>query len=106
MNDGKGNPALARALELSHEMMAVAEHGDASAVASLDAERLRLLDSQRLNSRNLDVNERLVLQQINDLNNRAIGLLEHRRRRIERVMDTAAVGRRAVVAYSATGQQR
>jgi hypothetical protein len=106
MNGGNGNSALARALELSLEMMALAEHGDASAVARLDAERLRLLDSQRMNSRNLDADERLVLQQISDLNDRAIGLLQHRRRRIERVMDTAAVGRRAVVAYSATGQQR
>ena len=68
MNDGKGNPALARALELSHEMIAVAEHGDASAVASLDAERLRLLDSQRHRSRHLDADERLMMQKISELN--------------------------------------
>jgi CBS domain containing-hemolysin-like protein len=106
MNDCNGNSALARALQLSLEMMAVAEHGDASAVASLDAERLRLLDSQRHRSRHLDADERLMMQRISELNDRAIGLLQHRRRRIERVMDTAAVGRRAVVAYSSTGQQR
>jgi hypothetical protein len=93
-------------LELSHEMLAVADQGDASAVASLDAERLRLLDLQRPNSRNLNADERLVLQQISDLNNRAIGLLEHRRRRIEREMDTLATGRRALTAYSATGLPR
>jgi hypothetical protein len=106
MNRGNGNAGLTRALELSREMLAVAEHGDASAVASLDAERLRLLDLQRPNSRNLDTDERLMLQQINDLNDRAIGLLEHRRRRTEREMDTLATGRRALVAYSATGLQR
>jgi len=106
MSDVNGNAGLARALELSHEMLAVAEHGDASAVAGLDAERLRLLDSRRSNPGNLNADERLVLQQINDLNDRAIGLFEHRRRRIEREMDMLATGRRALVAYSATGLQR
>jgi hypothetical protein len=105
MNDD-GQPGLARALELSQQLLEVAEHGDVGAVANLDAERLRLLNSQRLKSRNMDVNERLVLQKINEMNDRAIGYLEHRRRRIERDMDTVSVGRRALVAYSATRLQR
>jgi hypothetical protein len=105
MNDN-GQSGLARALELSQQLLEVAEHGDAGAVANLDAERLRLLNSERLLSRNMGVNERLVLQKINELNDRAIGYLEHRRRRIEREMDTASAGRRALVAYSATRLQR
>ncbi|MDB6085957.1 MAG: hypothetical protein JWN43_3838 [Gammaproteobacteria bacterium] len=106
MNDGNGNARLARALELSREMLSVAERGDASVMASLDAERLRLLDLERPNSRNMNATERLVLQKIGELNDQAIGLLEHRRRRIEREMDTVTVGRRAVLAYSAAGLQR
>ncbi|HWJ33807.1 MAG TPA: hypothetical protein VNR70_00990 [Steroidobacteraceae bacterium] len=100
--NGNHNTGLARALELSLELLAVAERGDVGAVANLDAERLRLLDSQRPKSRNMDADERLVLNQINELNDKALGLLEHRRRSIERDMDTAAAGRRALVAYSAT----
>ncbi|MDP9014364.1 MAG: hypothetical protein M3O41_17225 [Pseudomonadota bacterium] len=101
-----GNGTLTRALELSREMIGVAERGDARAVAALDAERRRLLNSQRTNSRNMSASERQVLQEINTLNDQAIGFLEHRRRRIEREMDMAATGRRALVAYSATGLTR
>jgi len=106
MSGGSSKTALALALQLSNELLVVAEAGDVGAVADLDAERRRLLDSLRPVYGHMDPSERLVLQRISELNDRALGLLEHRRRRTERLMDTAAAGRRAVVAYSATRLQR
>ena len=47
-----------------------------------------------------------LLQQIAQLNDRSIGLLEHQRRAKGRDLDMAAVGRRAVAAYSGSRQQR
>jgi hypothetical protein len=94
-----GRDDLARALALSHELLAVAERGDVTALANLDAERLRLLHSMRVKFTNMDAGERLMLRKINELNDEAIGLLEHRRRRTEREMDMASAGRRAVAAY-------
>ena len=47
-----------------------------------------------------------LLQQIAQLNDRAIGLLEHQRRGKGRDLDMAAVGRRAVAAYSSIRSQR
>ena len=99
MKDARRNADLTRALALSQELLAVAEHGDVRAVTDLDAERLRLLHSMRVNSTNMDADERLMLRKINELNDEAIGLLEHRRRRTEREMDMASAGRRAVAAY-------
>ena len=90
---------LARALALTHELLAVAEKGDVRAVADLDAERLRLLHSMCVKFTNMPADERLMLRKINELNDEAIGLLEHRKRRIEREMDMASAGRRAVAAY-------
>jgi len=106
MNGGSSETALALALELSNELLSVAEAGDVGAVAGLDAERRRLLDSLRPLYGHMDPSERLMLQRIGELNDRALGFLEHRRRRTERLMDTATTGRRALAAYSATGLQR
>jgi hypothetical protein len=94
---------LARALQISRELLGLAEQGDVRAVADLDAERLRLLQTLRQRLGNIDAGEHLVLQEISQLNDRALGLMEHRRRRTEREMDTVVVGRRALAAYSATG---
>ena len=99
MKDSGRNADLARALALSQELLAVAAQGDVSAVANLDAERLRLLHSLRVKVTNMHADERLMLQKINELNDEAIGLLEHRKRRTEREMDMASTGRRAVAAY-------
>ena len=99
MKDAGRHAELARALALTHELLAVAEKGDVRAVADLDAERLRLLHSMRVKFTNMDADERLMLRKINELNDEAIGLLEHRRRRTEREMDMASTGRRAVAAY-------
>jgi hypothetical protein len=94
-----GRDDLARALALSQELLAVAEQGDVRAMADLDAERLRLLHSMCVKFTNMPADERLMLRKINELNDEAIGLLEHRKRRIEREMDMASAGRRAVAAY-------
>ena len=99
MRDISRNADLARALLLSKELLAVAENGDVGAVANLDAERLRLLHSAGVKDTNMDADQRLMLQQIGELNDEAIGHLEHRRRRTEREMDMASAGRRAVAAY-------
>jgi hypothetical protein len=71
----------------------------------LDGERLRLLQSLRLERDLLSGGDWSVIRQISELNDRAIGLVEHHRRSKERALDTAAVGRRAVAAYSTTRQR-
>ena len=99
MKDAGRNADLARALALSHELLAVAERGDVRAAADLDAERLRLLHSICVKFTNMQADERLMLRKINELNDEAIGLFEHRKRRTERDMDMASTGRRALAAY-------
>jgi len=47
-----------------------------------------------------------MLREIAQLNDRALGLLEHRKRAMGRDMDMLAVGRRAVRAYATTRLQR
>ena len=99
MKDANLDADLTRALALSRDLLAVAERGDVTAVANLDAERLRLLHSMRMKFTNMHADERLMLRKINELNDETIGLLEHRRRRTEREMDLASAGRRALAAY-------
>ena len=103
MSESLSATPLARALLLSHDLLAAAEQGDVRAVVEIDAARLRLLHSLRLNNTTLAADQRSLLEKIGMLNDRAIGLLEHRRRRTERQMDTAAAGRRALSAYAVTG---
>ena len=99
MKDANLDADLTRALALSRDLLAVAGRGDVTAVANLDAERLRLLHSMRAKFPHMDADERLMLRKINELNDETIGLLEHRRRRTEREMDLASAGRRALAAY-------
>ena len=103
---GKLDSSLARALALSHEMLAAAEQANLQTLTLLDAERLELLKSFRLETKHVDAADRALLQQIAQTNDRAIGLLEHHRRSKGRDMDMAAVGRRAVAAYSSIRLQR
>ncbi len=98
--------ALRRALEISRELAAIADGGDLPLTVSLDAERLQLLKSARAALQPMDENNRAVLREIAALNDRALGLLEHRRRAKGRDMDMLAVGRRAVRAYSNTLMRR
>jgi hypothetical protein len=106
MTDAKLISAIERALAVSHEVLAAADQADLHALAVLDAERLRLLQCLRLERDDLSAGERLALQEISELNDRAIGLMEHHWRSKARELDMAAVGRRAVAAYSTTRLQR
>jgi hypothetical protein len=106
MREPKPNAALTRALALSHEVLAAAEEANLQNLARLDAERLRLLKSFRLEVRQCQASETAILRQIAQLNDRTIGLLEHHRRSKGREMDMAVVGRRAVAAYSNVRLQR
>jgi len=100
MSSEKINPSLAGALALSHDMLHAAEKGDLQSLASLDLERMELLKSFRNRTKQVSVADRALLAQISATNERAIGLLEHRRRSKGRDLDMAAVGRRAVAAYA------
>ena len=99
---GNAPELLDRALTLSQELLAAADQGDLQTLERLDAERLRLLESLRLGRDHLSGGDWAVIRQISELNDRAIGFVEHHRRIKERALDTAAVGRRAVAAYSTT----
>jgi hypothetical protein len=100
MSSGDTNPGLARALTLSHDLLGAAEKGDMQSLASLDRERMELLKFFRNTTQRLSAADRALLAQINATNERAIGLMEHRRRSKGRDLDMAAVGRRAVAAYA------
>jgi hypothetical protein len=100
MSNDQSNPSLARALALSHDMLSAAEKGDLQFLASLDLERMELLKSFRLGAKQVSAADQALLAQINAMNDRAIGQLEHQRRGKGRDLDMAAVGRRAVAAYS------
>jgi hypothetical protein len=92
--------ALQRALELSQELVTLAESGDVGEVVRLDAERLRLLKSLRHVLQPLSPAERSMLRAIADLNARSLGRMEHRFRAKCRDMDMLTAGRRAVRAYA------
>jgi hypothetical protein len=98
--------ALQRALQLSRELAQVAEGGDLGLAVRLDAERMQLLKSARGALQPLDELCRASLREIDALNDRALGFLEHRRRAKGRDMDMLAVGRRAMRAYTDTQMRR
>jgi hypothetical protein len=106
MTDPNPDPVLRRALEVSQEVLWAVDQGDLQSMAVLDAERLRLLQSARPRRETMSAADQAVLGQIAELNDRAIGLMEHLRRSKGRALDLAAVGRRAVAAYSSTRQER
>jgi len=106
MKRAEASAALQRALDISRELAAIADNGDVQLTASLDAERRQLLQFARRELRPMDDENRMLVREIADLNDRAIGLLEHRMRAKGRDMDMLSVGRRALRAYSTTRQQR
>jgi len=103
---GTVHQALERALVLSHQLLAAADGSNLQELARLDAERMRLLQSVRLERDTLSAGDWQVLKEVSELNDRAIGLVEHQRRIKERAMDLVAVGRRAVSAYCTTRARR
>jgi hypothetical protein len=106
MNREEAVALLLRALRISEQLAAAADGGDVSLTLSLDAERLQLLKSARAALHPLDERSRSILRDIAALNDRTLGLLEHRRRAKGRDLDMAAVGRRAVAAYANVRMQR
>lgn len=100
--NGKTHPTLDRALALSRELLEAATRADSPAIERLDADRFRLLQSLRSERDRFSAGDWVVVKEISELNDRAIGLVEHLRRAMERSLDMAAVGRRAVAAYSDT----
>jgi hypothetical protein len=106
MSAGNPDERVARALALSEQILSAAENGNLESLESLDLERLELLKSFRKATRQVAAADQALLQQIAQLNDRAIGLLEHQRRSKGRDLDMAAVGRRAVAAYSGIRAQR
>lgn len=102
MSESAVTVSLVRVLAISNELFTAAENGNLESVTSLDAERLQLLKSFRQSVGPIASGDRAMLRQIAQLNDRTIGLLEHQKRGKGREMDMAAVGRRAVSAYSNT----
>jgi hypothetical protein len=100
MSDLPATAALQRALELSEELLDIADSGEAERVVGLDAERLRLIKSVRHALTPMNDKDRAVLRQIADLNARSLGRMEHRFRAKCRDMDMLAAGRRALRAYN------
>jgi hypothetical protein len=99
MSRAQGLADLQRALELSHELVALTESGAPGEIARLDAERLRLLKSVRHALQPITPADRSMLREIADLNARSLGRMEHRFRAKCRDMDMLSAGRRAVRAY-------
>jgi hypothetical protein len=100
MTRAEAATALQRALELSQQLMTVADSGDVGEVVRLDAERLRLLKSARHALQPLSPADRSMLRAIADLNARSLGRMEHRFRAKCRDLDMLTAGRRAVRAYA------
>ncbi len=92
--------ALQRVLELSQELVTLAESGDVGEVVRLDAERRRLLKSLRHVPQPFSPAECSMLRAIADLNARSLGRMEHRFRAKCRDLDMLTAGRRAVRAYA------
>jgi hypothetical protein len=102
---------LVRALKLSHDIVSAAETADARGLMALDADRLQLIESFRLevrrqSGRSVSAADQGALNEIAALNDRALGAMEHHRRGKGRELDMAAVGRRAVQAYGHMRQHR
>jgi hypothetical protein len=95
------NAGLRLAWRLSRELAQIADHGEVDRIPALDAERRALLESLRIARVPLDDEARRLWQEIAALNDRAIGVLEHRRRALEREVDVAVAGARALRAYAA-----
>jgi len=100
--NGRAHPALDHALAVSRELLAAAAIADMPAIERLDADRFRLLQSLRPLRDRFGAGDWIVMKEISEMNDQALGLMEHHRRALERSLDMAAVGRRAVAAYSET----
>jgi hypothetical protein len=100
MNRQQAIVVLERALGLSEQIAALADGGDVGQIVRLDLQRRQLLKSARAVLHPLDERSSSILCEISALNDRTVGLMEHRLRAKGREMDMATVGRRAVAAYA------
>ncbi|MDE2294452.1 MAG: hypothetical protein KGL36_03230 [Gammaproteobacteria bacterium] len=101
-----GTPAdpkatLRLAWRLSRDLAQIADHGEVERIPALDAERRALLESLRVARVPLDDEGARLWREIAVFNDRALGVLEHRRRALERDVDVAVAGARALRAYAA-----
>lgn len=103
---GDSTAVLARAVDLSRQLLAAAGTGDSRAVAVLDLQRLQLLKSARNVMSAPSPSEQAMLQEIALLNDQSIGQMEHHRRIKGRQLDVAVAGRRAVYAYAGMRRPR
>ena len=94
------------ALKLSGQILALADGGDVREAVRLDAERVQLLKSARAALHPLDERSRALVRDLTALNDRAVGLMQHRLRAKGREIDMARTGRRAGAAYAGVGMQR
>ena len=99
MTPAQAVEVLERVLRLSEQIVALADDGDVSEAVRLDVERGQLLKSAHAALHPLDERSRSMLRDIIALNDRSVGLMEHRLRAKGREMDMARTGRRAVTAY-------
>jgi hypothetical protein len=106
MRTGTSVAALERALQLSRELLAAAGDSDVDALVRIDAERLQLLQSYRSENGQPGADALSLIREISQLNDLAIGCMDHNRRIKARELDLAALGRRAVNAYATTRLQR
>lgn len=106
MSGTEADAGLALAVQLSRDLVLAADTGNFEAIAKFDADRLQLLKSFRAQEQPIGAANRALLQAIAQLNDQALGLMEHHRRIKAREIDLASVGRRAVSAYRAAGMLR
>ena len=92
---------LGRALEETRAVEQLIEKGDWQQALERDVIRQHLLATAFEDdvARPLSPELRLLAGELLQLNQRLVGLVEHRRRGVERESDTLQVGRRAVAAY-------
>jgi hypothetical protein len=102
---------LARALEETHAVERLIERGEWQQAVDHNAARQRLLaeafghDPAAI-ARGMAPHLRAIADEILALNNRLIGLAEHRRRSVERESDVLQLGQRAAAAYHRAGTDR
>jgi hypothetical protein len=92
---------LGRVLEETRVVEQLIEQGEWQQAVEHDAIRQRLLAEAfaQDGSRTIDAETRVIAGELLRLNDRLVGIAEHRRRGVERESDTVQLGRRALVAY-------
>jgi hypothetical protein len=95
-----------RARDLSRDLLKVAQSGDMQAVVELDARRSRLLHEFFDGTQRIGDSDRLVLQEIEAMNDALIARIEQMRAGTGREMDKLGQGQRALGAYAAVQGHR